>query len=376
MIGDFTGSKTSAFPFGLAAKDGQVIYSPDSAPKGFCLNDPDHYTAFKIDALYTHWMERQRKGLQPFVVLNASPHHGMSVKKSKKGKGKAKADYVEVNSDDASVRGSGEEGANEQEEKKVPEDEGREDEGCEDEGREDEGREDEGCEDEGREDEGREDEGHEDEGREGISDVDEDISAAKYGPPIGKKKQIPLYNVAGPLTLPPVAGSSTLPPLEHASGKVSKTSSNPLNVARYEPSSTEMTKRTPYLNLQEKVKESMTGKMKKGKDHTKAFSVIQPSDKPTTRSTLKNNNLKKRKLEEDLTIGLPQKSGRKGRKKLIDEPVEVKPLKTGRQMKNDQSKIKTGKKRKHQDESQTETANKRKRQDEQELIAVSSGNTK
>jgi hypothetical protein len=99
-IGDFTGNSRSAFPYGLASENNQVIYSPDSAPKGFCLSDPDHYSAFKIDSLYTHWLGRQNKGLQPFVVVNSSPKHEKLLKKYQKGKGKAKADYVDVNDDD------------------------------------------------------------------------------------------------------------------------------------------------------------------------------------------------------------------------------------------------------------------------------------
>jgi hypothetical protein len=89
--GDFTGNTRAAFPYILAAKDGQTIFSKYSVPDGFSLGDPDHITGFNIDSLYAHWLGRQQKGLEPFIMLNAGPLHAASKKKSLKAKGKAKA---------------------------------------------------------------------------------------------------------------------------------------------------------------------------------------------------------------------------------------------------------------------------------------------
>ena len=69
-------------------------------PAGFSLSDPDHLPASEIDSLYRHWQHRQLKKLPPFVVLNASPLHGSSVKKSDKGKGKKKIEYMDVSTND------------------------------------------------------------------------------------------------------------------------------------------------------------------------------------------------------------------------------------------------------------------------------------
>jgi len=66
------------------------------------LSDPDHLKTFSVDALYIHWLGRQKKGLSPFIVLNAGPLHSMASKKSKKDKGKGKQKYVEVSDDDDS----------------------------------------------------------------------------------------------------------------------------------------------------------------------------------------------------------------------------------------------------------------------------------
>ena len=41
-IGEFIGSKTVRFPFVLATKEDQMIYSPECVPEGFSLSDPDH----------------------------------------------------------------------------------------------------------------------------------------------------------------------------------------------------------------------------------------------------------------------------------------------------------------------------------------------
>ena len=105
MAGKFTGSKTSSFPFGLAAKEDQNIISPESVPENFTLSDPDHLDIPQINTLYNHWLDRQRKGLPPFVVINPSPLHAHLVKKSSTVKqGKKKKTYVPVRSDDESVK--------------------------------------------------------------------------------------------------------------------------------------------------------------------------------------------------------------------------------------------------------------------------------
>ena len=81
MSGKFTGSKTSSFPFGLAAKEDQNIISPNLVPENFTLSDPDHLDIPQINSLYKHWLDRQRKGLPPFVVINPSPLHAHLIKK-------------------------------------------------------------------------------------------------------------------------------------------------------------------------------------------------------------------------------------------------------------------------------------------------------
>jgi hypothetical protein len=101
MTGDFTGSSRSAFPYSLSSKDDQIIFSPDSVPESFTLSDPDHLKGSNIIALYRHWLERQREGLQPFIVLNASPNHWVAIKKKSSDlKGKKKQTYVEIDDDD------------------------------------------------------------------------------------------------------------------------------------------------------------------------------------------------------------------------------------------------------------------------------------
>ena len=80
--GEFIGSKTAGFPFILVAKEDQTIYSPECIPKGFSLSDPDHLLGSGIISLYQHWLEHQKKGLAPFIVLNLSPLHGPTFKKS------------------------------------------------------------------------------------------------------------------------------------------------------------------------------------------------------------------------------------------------------------------------------------------------------
>lgn len=107
LTGEFTESKRASFPYILAAKEGQKIYSPDSAPDGFVLSDPDHLNGSQIEALYRHWLRRQQKKLQPFVILNGSPQHQTSRGKVMNTKGKKKADYVEVNTDEEEVKSVG-----------------------------------------------------------------------------------------------------------------------------------------------------------------------------------------------------------------------------------------------------------------------------
>jgi len=89
----------------LASQDRQQIYSPVSVPDGFTLSDPDHLNAFKIEALYRHFLKRQSKGLTCFKILKSIPHHGVARKLSEKAKGKKK-EYVEVYSDDDEVKSS------------------------------------------------------------------------------------------------------------------------------------------------------------------------------------------------------------------------------------------------------------------------------
>jgi hypothetical protein len=61
--------------------------------------------------LYSHWLERQRQGLAPFIVLNPSPLHGPIIKKSEKGKGKNKAvPYLEVSDDPVDKDDNGDDG--------------------------------------------------------------------------------------------------------------------------------------------------------------------------------------------------------------------------------------------------------------------------
>ena len=103
------GYSRSAFPYLLASKDDQSIYSAESVPTGFVLGDPDHHNSFQINELYNHWLSRQNKCL-PLVVLNAGPLHQPSLKKSQKSdkaKGKGKMKYIEV---DESVEDDDEDG--------------------------------------------------------------------------------------------------------------------------------------------------------------------------------------------------------------------------------------------------------------------------
>lgn len=81
----------------MASKEDQTIYCEESVPKGFILSDPDHLQGIQIESLYSHWLGRQKKKLRPFIILNASPQHQFSVRKSAKAKGKKRQiDYVPV----------------------------------------------------------------------------------------------------------------------------------------------------------------------------------------------------------------------------------------------------------------------------------------
>ena len=89
----------------LQQKKDQNIISPESVPENFTLSDPDHLDIPQINSLYNHWLDRQCKGLPPFVVINPSPLHAHLVKKSSTVKqGKKKKIYVPVRSDDESVK--------------------------------------------------------------------------------------------------------------------------------------------------------------------------------------------------------------------------------------------------------------------------------
>jgi hypothetical protein len=81
------------------------VYSQESAPEGFSLIDPDHLTGAQATSLYNHWLERQRKGLEPFIIINAGPLHAMPSQKPSNGKGrkKEKPQYLDVTTDEESV---------------------------------------------------------------------------------------------------------------------------------------------------------------------------------------------------------------------------------------------------------------------------------
>jgi hypothetical protein len=249
--GDFTGSSRSAFPYILAAKSDQTIFSPECVPDGFCLSDPDHLPTVKINLLYTHWLKRQDEGLAPLIILNASPLHEMSIQKSKKSKGKAKMEYVDVTSDDEED-GDKEEEEEEQEQEEEQEEEGEaHNEEKEDDHEEEEEKEDEKKEDDEEEESKEDDEENKEDDEENKEDDEDEHKmppVIKYGPPQGKKNQI--LSSAQHTTHPAIAGPSTTPPLKHVSkaskaGKASKppnvqsqvssiakTTSNALSVSR------------------------------------------------------------------------------------------------------------------------------------------------
>jgi len=140
------------------------------------LSDPDHLKSNSINALYSHLLERQNKGLVPFIVLNPGPHHDRAVKKSDKAKGKAKMKYVEVS--------EGDEGEEKSEE-------------------------------ENREDSKLDSRPENSESEEELEELEEpEARVVRFGPPIKKKKekdQIQVSDdngVAGPSTLSPPKNSN------------------------------------------------------------------------------------------------------------------------------------------------------------------------
>ena len=195
MKGDSTGSSTSAFQYSLSDKNNQTIFALECIPDGFCLSDPDHLPSLQINLLYSHWQKCQGEGLKPLIILNASPFHGMSMKKSEKSKGKAKVGWVDITTD----HGEEEE---EEEEKNGQKEDGN----------------------------GEEEEGNDEEENEDARGRNNDASAGmplviKYGPLQGKQRKIALS--AQQTANPAVAGPSTIPPLRHVSkaskaGKASK----------------------------------------------------------------------------------------------------------------------------------------------------------
>jgi hypothetical protein len=68
------------------------------------LGDPDHLNILQVNSLLNHWLDRQRRKLAPFIILNPSPLHQKALKISDKAKGKKKIHYEPVNTDDESIR--------------------------------------------------------------------------------------------------------------------------------------------------------------------------------------------------------------------------------------------------------------------------------
>jgi hypothetical protein len=221
ITGDFTGSSIASFPYSLASKEGQTIYSPECVPDNFILSDPDHITTFHIEALYHHWLGRQKKRLPPFIILNASPQHRSFKKLSEKAKGKRKIDYVDVGDDDEDEDGDKKEDKEEEEGEEEEEEEDKEDK------EEEEGEEEEEEDKEDREDkEDKEEEDDEMDGtpeeelelvrrqlkyKEEVQDGEDDsgndegrFQGLKFGPPTGKPKDVhsSAHPVAGPSKLP------------------------------------------------------------------------------------------------------------------------------------------------------------------------------
>jgi len=169
--GEFTDNQNAAFPYILASKEDQTIFSPECVPEGFVLSDPDHLQAFHVRALYLHWLQRQRQKLPAFIILNCSPQHQKSEKKSAKAKGKRKMEYVEVNSDDEEVESEQEDERLEEEEEEEEREQSEEEE----------------------EEKGKQSEKEEElsEGGDRLEDGEDnnEMEVVKYGPPIGKKKK-------------------------------------------------------------------------------------------------------------------------------------------------------------------------------------------
>ena len=221
ITGDFTGSSTSAFPYSLSAKNDQTIFSSECIPDGLRLSDPDHLTTLQINRLYTHWLKRQDEGLAPLIILNASPLHGASIKKSEKSKGKAKAKvgWVEVGDDEEEEEE--EELLNEQKEG-----------------------------------------GDEEEGEDDDEERNDDTNAGtpaviKYGPPQGKKKQNP--SSAQRTANSAVAGPSTAPPPKRVS-KASKAGKPPKPLPTFQsqaPSITDNASNLPTASRPSKTKNSV-----------------------------------------------------------------------------------------------------------------------
>ena len=137
---------------------------PECIPDGFCLSDPDHLPSPQINLLYSHWQKCQGEGLELLIFLNASPLHGMSMKKSEKSKGKAKVGWVDVTTDDGE-----EEEEEEEEEKNEQKEDGN----------------------------GEEEEGNDEGENKDAGGRNNDASTGmplviKYGPPQGKQKRIAL----------------------------------------------------------------------------------------------------------------------------------------------------------------------------------------
>lgn len=154
------------------------------------MGDPDHLNSFQIIRLYNHWLNRQKKGLPPFEVLNAGPLHqhlGKKSKKSDKGKGKEKKRYVEFDEDNE----------NEDDSNKVNDDEENDD---------------------GEVDDNDDDDVSMEEDDGGASERDRrkpGPSVVKFGPPVGNgRRNIP--SARRDQQSPPLAGPSKLPPLKQS----------------------------------------------------------------------------------------------------------------------------------------------------------------
>jgi hypothetical protein len=163
------------------------------------------------------------------VILDASPLHRASIKRSEKGKAKAKVDWVDVTSDE------------EEEEEKEEEEEEEEEEELQNEQNE-QGHE----EEEDNDDQENEDDGKKNNGRNKGQPV-----VIKYGPPQGKQKKNPPS--AQQTTNPAVAGPSTILPLKH----VLKTSKAPKPAQSQAPSIKKTTSHLLSVSRLSKTKNSV-----------------------------------------------------------------------------------------------------------------------